>query len=180
MRYTPNDHCALQYSCLCQYLIKQNSTAMDIQSLSTRPDEKEILIIPFSVFKVMKIKRNYLDDSTVSISIEIELEECEDVIDDKKESEIEPTSRSSSLSSSDNDFKEIEHYVKFKQRKYLLYGIVGIFTLAALLALTFTFIFTFVIKKSSTKNTVNNTMTASETNDIFDYYLPPGKSNTIK
>ncbi|CAF1219795.1 unnamed protein product [Rotaria sp. Silwood1] len=144
MRYTPNDHCALQYSCLCQYLIKQNSTAMDIQSLSTRPDEKEILIIPFSVFKVMKIKRNYLDDSTASISIEIELEECEDVIDDKKVSESEPTSRSSSLSSSDNDIKEIEHYVKFKQRKYLLYGIVGILTLAALLALTFIFIFTFV------------------------------------
>ncbi|CAF5141296.1 unnamed protein product, partial [Rotaria sp. Silwood1] len=82
MRYTSKDHRALQYSCLCQYLIKQNSTAMNIESLSTRPDEQEILIIPFSVFKVMAIKRNYLDDSTASISIEIELEECEDVMDD--------------------------------------------------------------------------------------------------
>ncbi|CAF2645489.1 unnamed protein product [Rotaria sp. Silwood2] len=179
MRYTPNNHCALQYSCLCQYLIKQNSTAMDIQSISTRPDEKEILIIPFSVFKVMKIKRNYLDDSTASISIEIELEECEDVIDDKKESESKPTSRSSSLSSSDNDIKEINNYVKFKQRKYLLYGIVGILTLVALLALTFIFIFTFVVKKSSPKNTINNTTTASETNDIFDYYLPPSCPNIL-
>ena len=87
MRYTPKDHCALQYSCLCQYLIKQNSTAINIQSLSTRPDEKEILIIPFSVFKIMKIKRNYFDDPTASISIEIELEECEDQNDNKNESE---------------------------------------------------------------------------------------------
>ncbi|CAF2707285.1 unnamed protein product [Rotaria sp. Silwood2] len=30
MRYIPKDHCALQYSCLCQYLIKQNSTAINI------------------------------------------------------------------------------------------------------------------------------------------------------
>ncbi|CAF1521269.1 unnamed protein product, partial [Rotaria sordida] len=51
MRYTPKNHCALQYSCLCQYLIKQSSTAVNIQNLSMRPDEKEILIIPFTVFK---------------------------------------------------------------------------------------------------------------------------------
>ncbi|CAF1000927.1 unnamed protein product [Didymodactylos carnosus] len=87
MRYTPQDHCALQYSCLCQYLIKQKSTAINIESLSTRPDEKEILIIPFTVFKVITIKRNYLDDSTASISIEIQLEECEDPDDNKNEPE---------------------------------------------------------------------------------------------
>ena len=87
MRYTPNDHCALQYSCLCQYSIKQNSTAIDIQSLSTRPDEKEILVLPFTVFKVMTIKQNYVDNPTVSIEIEIELEECEDPNDNKNESE---------------------------------------------------------------------------------------------
>ena len=87
MRYTSKDHSPLQYSCLCQYLIKQNSTAIDIQSLSTKPDEKEILIIPFTVFKVVTIKRNYLDDSTASISIEIELEECEDLNDDTNELE---------------------------------------------------------------------------------------------
>ncbi|CAF4575136.1 unnamed protein product, partial [Didymodactylos carnosus] len=78
MRHTPGDNRALQYSCLCQYLIKQNSTAIDTQNLSMRPDEKEILIIPFTVFNVTKIKQNYLDDSTAAISIEIELEECED------------------------------------------------------------------------------------------------------
>ncbi|CAF1362342.1 unnamed protein product, partial [Rotaria sp. Silwood1] len=99
MRHTPKDHCALQYSCLCQYLIKQNSTAINIQSLSTRPDEKEILILPFTVFKVIAIKRNYLDDPAASISIEIELEECEDTNDKKYESENSETSRTSSLSS---------------------------------------------------------------------------------
>jgi hypothetical protein len=87
MRYTPRNHCALQYSCLCHYLIKQNSTAIDIQSLSMNPDEKEILILPFSVFKVIAIKQNYLDDPTASISIEIELEECEDSNDDKNKLE---------------------------------------------------------------------------------------------
>ncbi|CAF1207315.1 unnamed protein product [Rotaria sordida] len=86
MRHTPKDYCALQYSCLCQYLIKQNSTAINIQSLSTRSNEKEILILPFTVFKVIAIKRNYLDNPTASISIEIELEECEDPKDNKNES----------------------------------------------------------------------------------------------
>ncbi|CAF3984753.1 unnamed protein product, partial [Rotaria sordida] len=78
MRYTSKDHRSLQYSCLCKYLIKQNSTAINIESLSTNPYEREILILPFSVFKVVNIKRNYLDDPKASISIEIELEECED------------------------------------------------------------------------------------------------------
>ncbi|CAF3653106.1 unnamed protein product [Rotaria sp. Silwood1] len=110
MRYTTKDHCALQYSCLCQYLIKQNSTAINVESLSTRPDEKEVLIIPFSVFKVIEVKRNYLDDSTASISIEIELEECEDVIDNNKELESDKTSRSSSLSSYGNDIKDTEDW----------------------------------------------------------------------
>ncbi|CAF1030606.1 unnamed protein product [Rotaria sordida] len=87
LKYTSKDHCALQYSCLCQYLIKQNSTAIDIQSLSTKSDEKEILILSFIVFKVIAIKRNYLDDPTASISIEIELEECEGPNDNQNEAE---------------------------------------------------------------------------------------------
>ncbi|CAF4620252.1 unnamed protein product [Rotaria sp. Silwood1] len=178
MRYTSKDHRALQYSCLCQYLIKQNSTAMNIESLSTRPDEQEVLIIPFSVFKVMAIKRNYLDDSTASISIEIELEECEDVMDDSKELESDKASRSLSLSSSDNDIKDTKEYVKFKRRRYFLYGIIVLLILAVLVALAFAFIFTFAVKKNSTKNTINNTTTASKTNDIFDYHLPEGMSSS--
>ena len=83
MRYTPGRHDALQYSCLCQYFIKQNSTAMNIEKLSMRPDEKEVLILPFTVFKVVRIKQNMSDDSTASISIEIKLEECEDRNDDE-------------------------------------------------------------------------------------------------
>ncbi|CAF3365154.1 unnamed protein product [Rotaria sp. Silwood2] len=171
MRYTPKNHCALQYSCLCQYLIKQNSTAMHIQSLSMRQDEKEVLIVPFTVFKVMAIKRNYLDNLTASISISI---------DDKKETESDKESRSSSLSSSDNDIKDTEDYVKFKQRTYILYGIIGFFILAIILVLTFTFIFIFVVKRNSTKNTLNNAMTLSETNDTIDYESPPGRNNTTK
>ncbi|CAF1304118.1 unnamed protein product, partial [Rotaria sordida] len=162
MRYTPKNHCALQYSCLCQYLIKQNSTAINIQSLSTRPDEKEILILPFTVFKVKAIKQNYLDDPTASISIEIELEECEDPNDNKNELENSDTSRTSSLSSSADDIKHIEEYQKFKQRKHRLYVIIGVLVLAILLALTFTFIFTFVIKKNSTQNTTNMPMPPTE------------------
>ncbi|CAF3646700.1 unnamed protein product [Rotaria sp. Silwood1] len=174
MRYTPKGHCALQYSCLCQYSIKQNSTAINIQNLSTRPDEKEVLIIPFTVFKVMAIKRNYLDDPTASISIEIELEECEDPIDDKKESESDKASRSS-LSSSDNDIKDTEEYVKFKQRKYLFYGIIGLLLLAVLLGLTFTFVFTFAIKRNSTKNAT----TTAEIDETFEYQLPSGCPNIL-
>ncbi|CAF1270585.1 unnamed protein product, partial [Rotaria sordida] len=162
MRYTPKNHCALQYSCLCQYLIKQNSTAINIQSLSTRPDEKEILILPFSVFKVTAIKRNYLDDPAASISIEIELEECEDPNDNKNELENSDTTRTSSFSSSADDIKDIEEYQKFKQRKHRLYVIIGVLVLAILLALTFTFIFTFVIKKNSTQNTTNMPMPLTE------------------
>ncbi|CAF4910740.1 unnamed protein product, partial [Rotaria sp. Silwood2] len=127
---------ALQSSCLCQYLIKQNSTAINIQSLSTKLDEKEILILPFTVFKVIAIKRNYLDDPTASISIEIELEECEDPNDNKNESENSKTSRISSLSSTNDDIKDVEEYKKFKERKRRLYGIIGFLVFAILLGLT--------------------------------------------
>ncbi|CAF1186187.1 unnamed protein product [Rotaria sordida] len=155
MRHTPKDYCALQYSCLCQYLIKQNSTAINIQSLSTRSDEKEILILPFTVFKVIAIKRNYLDNPTASISIEIELEECEDPKDNKNESDNCETSRTSSLSSTIDSNKDVEEHQKFKPRKRCLYIIIGFLVFAILLALTLTFIFIFVIQKDSTKKTTN-------------------------
>ncbi|CAF4431497.1 unnamed protein product [Rotaria sp. Silwood2] len=168
MRHTPKDHCALQYSCLCQYLIKQNSTAINIQSLSTRPDEKEILILPFTVFKVIAIKRNYLDNPTASISIEIELEECEDPYDNKNETENGETSRTSSLSPANDDIKDVEEYQKFKQRKFRLYGIIGALVFAILLALTFIFIFIFVIQKDSTTKTTNMATSTDMTTPIIE------------
>ncbi|CAF4037596.1 unnamed protein product [Rotaria sp. Silwood2] len=125
MRHTPKDHDTLRYSCLCKYLIKRNSTAINIQSLSTRSDDKEILILPFAVFKVIAIKQNYLDDPTASISIEIVLEECEDSNDKKHESENSETSRKSSLSQTNEGIKCIDECQKIKQRKSLLYGIIG-------------------------------------------------------
>ncbi|CAF4435738.1 unnamed protein product [Rotaria sp. Silwood2] len=125
MRHTPKDHRALQYSCLCKYLIKQNSTAINIQSLSTRPDEKEILILPFTVFKIIAIKQNYLDDPTASISVEIVLEEYENPNDNKNESENSEIPRTSSLSSTNNDIKDVDECTKVKQRKRRLYGIIG-------------------------------------------------------
>jgi hypothetical protein len=187
MRYTPKDHSALQYSCVCQYLIKQNSTAINVQSLSTRPDEKEILILPFSVFKVISIKRNYLDNSSASISIEIQLEECEDPNDNKNESEStmlfskkinsfdsvkfsgSKTSRTSSLSPTSDNIKNTKKDQKLKQRKRRLYGITGVLIFTILLAVTFTLIFIFVIQKDSTENDTDN-----------DYSLPSGKTEIIK
>ncbi|CAF1024331.1 unnamed protein product, partial [Rotaria sordida] len=180
MRYTPKDHCALQYSCLCQYLIKQNSTAINIQSLSTRPDEKEILILPFTVFKVTAIKRNYLDDPTASISIEIELEECEDPYDNKNESENNETSRMPSLSSTNNDIKDVEQYQKFQQRKCRLYAIIGFLVFAILLGLTLVLIFIFVIRKDSTKNTTSMATPTTEMVDDDDDPLPLGCPNILK
>ncbi|CAF2761461.1 unnamed protein product [Rotaria sp. Silwood2] len=161
MRHTPKDHRALQYSCLCKYLIKQNSTAINIQSLSTRPDEKEILILPFTVFKIIAIKQNYLDDPTASISVEIVLEEYENPNDNKNESENSEIPRTSSLSSTNNDIKDVDECTKVKQRKRRLYGIIGCLVFAILLALTFIFIFIFVIKKGSTNKT---TTMATSTN----------------
>ncbi|CAF1033515.1 unnamed protein product [Didymodactylos carnosus] len=73
MRHT-SDQRPLQFSCLCQYNIVQNSTAINVQELSVRPDEKEIFILPFAVFKVVNLKRHYINDSHAAISIEIELE----------------------------------------------------------------------------------------------------------
>jgi hypothetical protein len=150
MRYTHQDYSPLQYSCVCQYLIKQKSTAIDIQNLSTRPDEKEILIIPFTVFKVIAIKYNYLDDSTASISIEIQLEECEDSNEDKNQLEstfyafphmfstkisfsilfVKFSGNQTSLPLDDHVIKHTKEYVKLEERNCLLYGIIGLFILA--------------------------------------------------
>ncbi len=75
-------------------------------------------------------------------------------------------SRTSSLSSSDDVIKDTEEYVKFKQRKDLLYAIIGLLMLLIVLTLIFTIIFTFVRKNNST----------SKNDNIVEYRSPLGKS----
>ncbi|CAF1065720.1 unnamed protein product [Rotaria sordida] len=174
MRYTHQSHRPLQYSCLCKYFIKQNSTAISIESLSTRPDEKEILIIPFSVFKVTNIKRNY-PTSTSTISIEIELEECEDPSNNDNELKNIEISKTKSILS-DDDIRDFRDYQKLQRRKYLLYGINGFLLLSFFLALSFTFIFTFVVKKNTT---TSMEMPTKENDTDVGYPLPLGCPNIL-
>ncbi|CAF2617832.1 unnamed protein product [Rotaria sp. Silwood2] len=169
MRHTHQSHRPLQYSCLCKYLIKQNSTAINIESLSIRPDEQEILILPFSVFKVINIIRNDLD-STNTISIEIELEECEDLNNNNNNEpeHIEISEREPFLLS-DISITDPKENQKLQQRKYSLNSISGFLLLVSLLALSSTFIFYFVVKK----NTTTNIKMSTQGNNADDDYLLP-------
>jgi hypothetical protein len=47
-----NDQNLRKISVLLKYTIKQNQTAIDIELISTIQDEKEVLILPFSVFQI--------------------------------------------------------------------------------------------------------------------------------
>ncbi|CAF3868662.1 unnamed protein product [Rotaria sp. Silwood1] len=72
-------------SVLLKYTTKQNHTAIDIEHLSTIKDEKEVLILPFSVFQIKDIIENNPKMSPPAL-FEIELEECEsDELMNKKE-----------------------------------------------------------------------------------------------
>ncbi|CAF1504252.1 unnamed protein product [Rotaria sordida] len=64
-------------SVLFKYTIKLNQTAIDIEHLSTIPDEEEVLVLPFSVFKIKNRIEN-CSNMCSPILIEIDLEECED------------------------------------------------------------------------------------------------------
>ncbi|CAF2850049.1 unnamed protein product, partial [Rotaria sp. Silwood2] len=70
-------HDLVQVSVLLKYTIKQNQTAIDIEHISMVEDEKEVLILPFSVFQI----KDRIDNSPKlcpPVLVEIELEECED------------------------------------------------------------------------------------------------------
>ncbi|CAF1202792.1 unnamed protein product [Adineta steineri] len=175
MRYTPYDHNPLQYSCLCQYLIKQNSTAINIENLSTKPDEKEILIIPFTVFKIIEIRKNYLEDLEASISIEILLEECED----QNEIQNNETSELLTLSSFDNDIKDTKKYINFKKQKFLLRNIIKPMISITILLLIFIFIFTFIIPKILLNNLGYNVTSELNKDNIGGYELPLGCPNIL-
>jgi len=73
-------------SVLLKYTTKQKQTAIDIEHLSTIKDEKEVLILPFSVFKIKDRIENHPSTSTL-IAVEIDLEECED--DEQINSQVE-------------------------------------------------------------------------------------------
>ena len=167
MRYTSRNDCALQYSCVCQYLIKQNSTAIDVQSLSVRPDEKEVLILPFSVFKIIDIRRNDLNDHAAPISVEIDLEECEDPNSDQNEAGSTHADNQVSRSPSSS----VDNGIKFKRQTRLLYGVIGFLVVLISLALMFTFVFIFAVKRGTT----NNGSSIFESDEIRDYSLPSGK-----
>jgi hypothetical protein len=59
---------------LLKYIIKQNQTAIDIEHMSTIQDEQEVLILPFSVFRI----KNQIETNGEPRLVEIDLEECED------------------------------------------------------------------------------------------------------
>jgi hypothetical protein len=74
LQETSNLHGLTSVSVLLKYIIKQNETAIDIEHMSTVEDEKEVLILPFSVFRI----KNRIENNAEKCYIEIDLEECED------------------------------------------------------------------------------------------------------
>ncbi|CAF0797935.1 unnamed protein product [Adineta steineri] len=77
LRKTP-DKQAIHISVLCTYIIKNSETSSNIETISERiSDEKEVLILPFSIFEVKSVQR-----SSANI-VQIELEEVSDeLLDD--------------------------------------------------------------------------------------------------
>ncbi|CAF0975665.1 unnamed protein product [Adineta steineri] len=73
MRQTP-DFKLIHFSTVCTYTVRNKHTALDIHQISEVTDEEEILILPFSTFRVTSMKRN--DPKKNGILIELELEEC--------------------------------------------------------------------------------------------------------
>ncbi|CAF3057514.1 unnamed protein product [Rotaria socialis] len=64
---------------ICKYQIKHRRTALYIEDMSQYANEAEILIMPYSVFKVKKMEQvQYSYTENVENATEIELEECEE------------------------------------------------------------------------------------------------------
>ncbi len=74
------NHTAGKFPTLCRYTIINQISALNIAELSVFPDEQEVLIAPFGVFKIVQITRKLfkspMGDGTIE-GREIELKECE-------------------------------------------------------------------------------------------------------
>ena len=67
LRQTP-DKQAIHIAAVCTYITRNNGTALDIETISeTGDDEKEVLILPFSAFRVEKVIRRA--DNIVNIRL---------------------------------------------------------------------------------------------------------------
>ncbi|CAF0802642.1 unnamed protein product [Adineta steineri] len=72
LRKTP-DKQAIHISVLCTYIIRNPETALNIETISERiSDEKEVLILPFSIFEVKSVQKSSTN------TVQIELEEASD------------------------------------------------------------------------------------------------------
>jgi len=60
-------------STICIYEIRNHRTALDIESISIYPYEQEVVVLPYSAFKIVDIQIN----KHKSPNIEIKLKECE-------------------------------------------------------------------------------------------------------
>ncbi|CAF1405730.1 unnamed protein product [Adineta steineri] len=91
-----DNHDQSKASVLLTFKIQQTKTAIDIEKMSKISAEEEVLILPFSVFKV-KDKTEYIENKNVNIQYEIELEECIDDDDDDDDEQVIPKQRISNF-----------------------------------------------------------------------------------
>ena len=72
-----------EVSVMFKYTIKRNRTAINVEYFSSIRDEREVLILPFSVFKVVDRLDN---DPQMSppVLFEIDLEECEEDMNERR------------------------------------------------------------------------------------------------
>ncbi|UJR17609.1 hypothetical protein I4U23_004505 [Adineta vaga] len=78
LRQTP-DHKPIHLSTLCIYHIKNSRTALQLASISEVSDEEEILILPFSAFEIVSV-RKYNGKQNNGSMMEIELDECDETV----------------------------------------------------------------------------------------------------
>jgi hypothetical protein len=77
--YRPNEeHTSfIKFSAICIYNIRNPRTGLDISQLSEYEEEEEVLIVPYSAFRVVNIKLDPNAHGGKGIRARIELEECE-------------------------------------------------------------------------------------------------------